>query len=627
MLAELALLAGALRPPGGGGDPLAAPDSLAAICARYADYDFDGDGRAEIAHLRLAQEPTGRAPLVLILVEERLLAPLAEAPPSIPPLERLADDLRREGWSAARIAVALPPSQEHRDGTKLLALREFLRAVAADHELAGVLLVGRFPDAFLVRTCNWRKPEEALLRRVPEVVADRADIVLADLDGHWEDLYLGPRVLLPALRAHFPDGIPAHRGLCEELERSTLPFEDCFHVSDGRLEVAPLDPPPASGPAWMLRLDDQDADRECSTADRARPNPVAQPEIRVSRIDPSGVAWSPDPELEDADGRRLIGPTGKVQALRFATADQVPSWNRRIWAPDPLLERRLLADFLDRDHAYRSGVPAAAFRPASIACGLGSGYEGLKGAAPAWKSLHEPAADVHGQPDLCRFLDWLRVPAVLRTLRAHSDPWGSVFARTDPAALDARFAAAPRGGPMSWTPRGKRLVPSLAQAAGGGKLDFFLLRGLWGNGLAPDPSAIYLHTGCNAISPPGAAHLPFDAPDYDRFNGGAALLFYAGGVALVGRAKVFYDEPRGFAQTLAGGGTVGDAWAHSFQVEAESSWARAGGDIGRKRSYFWSILGDWTLRLPTPGRGSAAKAAAPSVDHPADPVVAGGGAG
>ena len=67
---------------------------------------------------------------------------------------------------------------------------------------------------------------------------------------------------------------------------------------------------------------------------------------------------------------------------------------------------------------------------------------------------------------------------------------------------------------------------------------------------------------------------------------------------MMGRAKVFYDSPRGFGAALAEGGTVGHAWARYFDEETRSTWARAGDDIGRKRSYFWSVLGDWTLRLP-----------------------------
>jgi len=73
----------------------------------------------------------------------------------------------------------------------------------------------------------------------------------------------------------------------------------------------------------------------------------------------------------------------------------------------------------------------------------------------------------------------------------------------------------------------------------------------------------------------------------------------------MGRSKVFYDEPKHFAESLGAGRTFGAAWAEYFEVESEAAtWSQAGGDIGRKRAYFWSVLGDWTLRLSmgAPGR-------------------------
>ncbi len=591
--------------------------ALMVLCAQFSGHDFDRDGRAEIDQLRLLQDEEGsQRPLVLVLVEQRLLEPLDGAADLHPPLQQLRQDLTVDGWDSALLSVALPASVEHRDGLVLLALREFLRGVRQERDLAGVLLVGRFPDAYLVRTCNWRKKEDLVLhrgsdaqrsysstpfvRRVPEPVAHRADIVLADLDGHWEDLYVGPRVELPAVYAVFPDGVPQRGGACVDVQQSGIAFEDFFHVRDGMLEVAPLVKPAEGEAAWVVRVFDDHGDLECTPADRAFPNALARPEIHVSRIDPSGIALSPDPGLTDADGVSLMGEDGQVQSLRFASAEAVPAWNGELWVADPLLERRLLADFLERNHAFREGPDAAAFRPASIACDLGSGYARMRRASPAWKDLSEATADVHGRPDLTDFVDWLQLPAVLRTVRAHSDPWGSVFRRADTAALDAYFTSTPTGGPLSWTPQGERLVPSLQKAAGGGKLDFFLLRSIWESGLASETSSLYLHTGCHGISPPGAANRPFDHPNYGLRGGGEALLFFGGGLAMVGRAKVFYDEPRGFAEELAAGGTIGHAWARYYAEEGASTWSKAGGDIGRKRSYFWSVLGDWTLRCIAP---------------------------
>jgi hypothetical protein len=84
-------------------------------------------------------------------------------------------------------------------------------------------------------------------------------------------------------------------------------------------------------------------------------------------------------------------------------------------------------------------------------------------------------------------------------------------------------------------------------------------------------------------------------------QGAEALLFFGNGLALVGRAKVFYDEPPGFCEALGAGATFGDAWRRGFEIEAAATdWDHVGGDIGRKRMLFWSVLGDFTLRLERP---------------------------
>jgi hypothetical protein len=604
----------------------AAPPRLTELCEQFTGFDQNGDGqveitrlqvRAEISQMQDRAEPQAEAPRVLILCEARLLAPdsRVEAAPSLAPeLKRMVADLGEEGWAAALIEVELPASQAHRDGRVLLGLREFLRAVAKAGPLDGVILVGRFPDAFLVRTVNWRKNEALTLhkgkpeqrswattrfvRRVPEPVADRCDIVLADLDGNWEELYIGPRVKLPATYAVFEGAIPANGGLAVDVQSSGVAFEDCFHLPDGRLEISETS---VDGETrYWVSLHDRDADLECAPSDSAFINRISQPDIFVSRIDAHGIALSPNAEIQDMHGKRLLDENGKPQSLEFADANSLPSWSGAIWSFDPQLERALLRDYFDRNHAYRSGAAELAFRPASIACELGSGYSVMKAAAPEWKGLSEEAADLRGKPTLVDFVAWLQLPAVLRTVRAHSDSWGSVFGKAPAAELDAVFASTERGAPLSWTPRGTQLIPSLRQAAGGGKLDFFLLRSLWQTELVSAQSALYLHTGCQGISPPGASTLAFDHPNYGRRGGGESLLFYGRGLAMLGRAKVFYDEPRGFAQELAAGRTIGHAWARYFDAEARVSWANAGGDIGRKRAYFWSVLGDWTLRLQRP---------------------------
>jgi hypothetical protein len=617
--------------------PLAqAGDDLRGLCQQFSQFDWNNDGLLEIQQLtplyqeKAAAEHAGR---VVVLVESRLLQPLeGNADPSMdlaPQLNRLVADLAAEGWTADLIEVELPHHDRHQDGLHVLALREFLRGVNKlgariegdkwnENGLAGAILIGRFPDAYLVRTCNWRKKgsitlhakteqqaafkNASYLRRVPECVAKRADIVLGDLDGHWENLYVQPRVKLPSTIAVYPDGIPAHGGVTSALEEGSVAYEDFFHILDGRLEVAELEV--EGDRQWMVTLFDEQADLECSNADLLQPNRIARPEIWISRIDARGSAWSPSPDVKDVNGKTLLDEMGQPQELQFENEQAVPGWNSKVWAEDPVLERRLIGEYLDRNHQFRNHNVEIAFHPASIAHELASGYGVVKKASKQWTSASSRSqgaqrmADVKGTPDLLRFVQWMNEPAILRTVRAHSDPWGSVFSKTDTAKLDAMIATGELSAPMNWTRQGSKLVPSLKSACARGKLDFYLLRSLWQSGQLPPHPSIYLHTGCDITTPPGAANQPFHRSAYARRAGGAALMFFGRGLALIGRAKVFYDEPKGFSATLASGGTLGDAWGQYFELESRApNWSQAGGDIGRKRSYFWSVLGDCTLKL------------------------------
>ncbi len=537
MTASIALLVALLALP----QATARDESLDAVCARFPGRDQDADGSAEILRLEklaAASCADAAAPLVLALVEGRLLDQKGGALRVC--LERWLADLAAEGFRAALVRADLYGGARHQDGLTLLALREFLRAVcAADPALAGVVLVGAFPEAFLVRTVNWRKHCELTLNRgtdrekafaepidflstVPEGVAHTCDLVLGDLDGRWERLYTQPRERLPYWHAVFPDGVPEGGGIAQDFERGGLVYEDFFHVNDGHLEVREVLDPQGNVAALHVIPLDEVRDAECSAADRERSNCIARPDVLVSRLNARGVA------------------------------------------ADAAQETRLLLEYFERNHRYRTGELDPVFQPASISHGLGSGYGVLKEAAAEWAALAAPELDVQGAPGLLEAVAWLKRPAVLRTIRAHSDRWGSSFER-------------------------------------GERLDCAALRALWQDGALQDGASFYLHTGCEAISPAGAETLPCTDPGYGKDNSAAGLLFFAQGLALAGRAKVFYDEPRGFCPALAAGATFGAAWARYFEIESQAAtWMEVGDDIGRKRSYFWSVLGDWTLRLRRP---------------------------
>ncbi|MEZ6016142.1 MAG: hypothetical protein R3F49_13565 [Planctomycetota bacterium] len=588
-------------------------DDVAQLCARFSGFDQDGDGEPELLTVTHRRTVGASGPRVAVLVEARL----AEAPfdaELTPRIDRLAEDLAREGRQVDVIEVRVEAGARHQDGLDLLALRELLRALdrgarRSSSQLEGCLLIGRFPDALLVRTCNWRRKGDLALRqgqadarawqdvpylrRVPEDVARRADIVLADLDGHWEDLYVQPRTRLATQLAVFPDGVPEHGGPCADLELGAVTFEDFFHVSDGKLEVEERVVADGAPAAWSVRLFDRAGDHESSAADRVQPNVLARPDLFVSRIDARGTARAPRKDVQGVDGERLLDDQGQPRAARFASRAAAPDW-RKLDVYDEGLELQLLAEYFDRNHAYRAGNAEVGWRATSLACELPSGFALVQRAASDFDPSPDPRADIQGTPTLLGALDWFAYPAALRTLRAHSDDWGSAFAQTDTAALDARL-----GGPAwAWTKVEDQLVPSLRAACQGGKLDWYLLRSLWAYGQIAGDASLYLHTGCNAISPPGALDRRFDDPRYGARQGAEALLFFGRGVALIGRAKVFYDEPRGFVDVLREGGHVGAAWARYFTLEgAAERWQDVGGDIGRKRAYFWSVLGDWSLTL------------------------------
>jgi len=572
------------------------------VAERLAPIDVDGDGKAEVRSLqRIASAGDPASSLVLVLVERRLLTPrkgiaAARRDGLRARLHRLGQDLADAGCRAEVLSVDVYSGPRHQDGRTVLGIRRLLQAYAGKVELAGALLVGHFPDAKLVRTCNWRKkcrvslPDQngkkvafpgrtRWLRRVPELVAHKCDLVLADLDGHWEKRYIGEPRGLERVEAVFAGAEHlAAGGPCAALRVSQMTYRDVFHVADGAVTV--------DRHGFTVEIDDTIRDHECTDLDRKSRNSIAQPEIAISRIDARGSAWSPKPEFLDSDGQ--------PRRVAFRNGSKIPRWNT-VWQPDPSLELRLLCEYLDRNHDYRTkGIPPDAHKPASIAWGLGSGIRSLRRADASWASFNEPGYDVSKKVDLQELVAWLRRPALLRTLRAHSNGRFAAFARTDVNALEKAIG----GTPWSFTRRGNALVPSLRSACRAGHANFFLYRTLWENKALPSAPYVLLHTGCESISPPNHQRA-FDDPSYGARQQAEALLFYTPCLAIVGRAKVFYDEPRGFSETLRRGGTVGDAWRRYFAIEATAkTWSRVGGDIGRKRSYFWSILGDWTLRMP-----------------------------
>lgn len=577
----------------GGAPTLQAQQPPGEVLSGFAPFDLDGDGVVEVRSLvplRAAGEAT--APLVVVLVEGRLLPGTSaerQASPLSAALATFAGDLAAAGHRAVVVACELHAGPPHQDGRTVLALRRLLQRLRAGTPLAGAVLVGHFPDALLVRTCNWRRNEGMSLpgkdgkplaiaagttnvRCVPEIVAHRCDVVLADLDGDWEQLYVPGPAKLPSVTVVFGDVVPDGGGPAVAMATGELGVVDVFHVRDGAAVV--------DRDAFAVRLDGADRDHECSAGDRARGNAMASPDIAVSRIDARGVALLPEARALDAAGRPVPLAAGAGKAIA--------------WRHDPAFEQQLLCDYFARNHAFRTRPLAPERRkPAAFGHQLGAGFGAMLAADASWQDFREPDHDVHEQADLAALVHWLQRPAVLRTLRVHSDPWGGACAATDPARLGEVL-----GVPWHWRREGNDLVPSWTDHRNG-RADFAFYRTLWQRQVVADNPYLLIHTGCEALSPPGAVDHRYDDPAYGLRGHAESILFFTPCLAMVGRAKVFYDEPRGFCEALGEGRTFGEAWQRYFAVEAAAAnWDEVGGDIGRKRAYFWSVVGDWTLRLP-----------------------------
>jgi len=219
--------------------------------------------------------------------------------------------------------------------------------------LAGAVLLGHFPDAYVVRTCNWRRRGDVTprnsradaavhrdchsVRRVQQGVAHRADIVLSDLDGRWEDVYVEARTRLTSTYAVFDGPAPSSGGRCLEAATGGVIFQDFFLVSDGKLELRRL--LDAEGEGYAVFLDDRAGDHEVSPDDRDRSNIIARPDVRVSRLVARGAAPAPRGDVVDVDGEGLLDVDGIPRTVTFADPADVPRW-RELWTHDDSFDAR-----------------------------------------------------------------------------------------------------------------------------------------------------------------------------------------------------------------------------------------------------------------------------------------------
>ena len=586
--------------------------SISSIMASYGGYDMDRDGTDEINQLSFmpfenpSQNISRTTKLVLVLVEDRLLNNISDSQYSttdlLKRLEQYKDDLEAEGYETQFIKADVYDGIKHQDGQTLLAMRKFLKDVNRTWNLQGVVLVGSFPEAMLVRRWIWDArggfekngtkygdgSDKKFLRIVPEIVAHRADLVLADLDGKWENIYVKNRNLesIEALRS---SSTPSDWSSLNNVtftstiyNKTTKPFEDFFWIKDDDYEVI------STSGTLKLNLKKTQRHPEIANGNRNQPNPICKPDILVSRINPKHVAILPtESGLLDSNGR----PKTMVVNSRISRS----SFFKR----DPATERDLLIDYFDRNHSYRvGGNPKFSHRTAAASYGSGliSGSDFNNFLKKASSSFGSPKS--YNDASLYDYANFVKTAASLKAMSSHSNAWNSEYGKTYSVNDLEQLTG---GSPWRWKEEqiGSRFryVPSFNEQ--GGHADLYLHRTIYENNiLSSSGSSLFIHNGCEVNSPGGSSTYPYSDRNYGGFQNAEGILFFLNGLALATRAKVFYDKPEGFTEEIGKNkrNAFGVGWIAYFDKESKDS-ELAKNVSGNKRTYNWSILGDWTLRV------------------------------
>ena len=88
--------------------------------------------------------------------------------------------------------------------------------------------------------------------------------------------------------------------------------------------------------------------------------------------------------------------------------------------------------------------------------------------------------------------------------------------------------------------------------------------------------AFYVHEGCEVTARSNAETLPYNTPCTARptlsgaVANGESLMFYANGLGLMARNKVFNDMPNGFDDAIKTTGRFGAGWKNYFLTEAST---------------------------------------------------------
>lgn len=611
--------------PGDTLDPTPPPppppsNAYADALARYSNFDFDLDGNVDVS-LAPAQilvtepAPPTYAPkgMVVVLIDPRVL----DGSPAYPsPLVRLwldtyRNDLRNEGYDPRFVRATVRRTSNQPDGVTVLGMRRFLRDLRAAYPLAGAILVGDFPEAAIVRRVLVRGQirettpvmvgnnfytNADVVDLASERVAARTDLILADLDGNWESVYrkvlsVNDVRMVPTnvtqSDASWPLSNSTYSGPATVTMRT---YDDVFYVRDENASATTW-----AGMGAISVGNVNEMGPELTAADRSSVNPIARPEISVTRINARHVAKRPT----NAAGLSALDAYGVPRTI--AAGGQPLKWNE-----DRDTELRVLLDYIARNHAFRLGNDnAQPFRTAAVRGFNGAGLTSpsdfnslLRRAHGSLGNLSPVAVDF---TKLDGYVNWLKTAAIMRGIAAHSDATVSQFGDVDVNAL-----AVQTGTPWFWHFDSVRdtLTPSF-QGVGNGQIEVY--RTLWENKKLSG-QRFYFHEGCEVNSPHNGATVNFVSPDYAVNQNAESQLFFTNGLAMYARAKVFYDGiPARAMDAIATRGFIGAALPAYFAVDAADSafalstapsgMARRDRTLARKRTYTWSVLGDFTLRV------------------------------
>jgi hypothetical protein len=594
-------------------DPAPTVVPFSTLCSNYSTYDINADGIDEINSLALMPfEPAtaSSAPngMVVVFVDPRVLADFTgsrRTELSIY-LANWRQDLVNDGFAPRFVSASVYSGAAHQDGLTVLAMRRFLKAVRANYpSLKGAILFGSFPEAAIVHSTLRRKDDATsitlngttynnvdYLEMHPNRINATSDLVLGDLDGNWESIYRKDSIAIPHWTM-IPDNtatwpVAGQYVSATRFQYTTANWEDVFHVRDEQTVVYSQ-----TSTKLIIRVDSPlPRNQELTSSDKLLANPLARPEIVVSRINAKGIALEPYAP-PDRNGKTPV-MDGKPQDLVYDGSS--PSID---WRFDQKLEQRILIDYLYRNSAFRHGVDhslpfiTSAVRseepPERLLISPTTINTFLQSAGSFSSSYSKDMAN------LAEYMQFLRRPAVLRGIESHSSSTSSAFSD----ASSSEVIAALGGKPWLWTKTTSGSTTYLTVNAATGDAKMAVYRAAWENGaLSAAGQAFYIHGGCDVTLPWGSEHDPYDDVSYGRKQNGASILFFANGLALYGRSKVFNDKADGFPQGIKAlaPNYFGKGWRAQFDHDGANS-GLASQPYQRKKAYYWTMMGDWTLKL------------------------------